>query len=59
MRKTLANFYLDALQRAYDALPVTSTPNEFILGHGNWGLSEAEYNCAKILADAITSEYKV
>ncbi len=44
----------EVIQRIYDALPVTATPEEFIAGHGNWGLTESEYTIAMIAADALS-----
>ncbi len=46
---------LDALQRIYAALPVTASPQEFIDGGGNWGLTESEHTVALIAADVLTS----
>lgn len=43
-------------QRLYDALPVTATPSEFLCGHGNWGLTEAESKLATHLANIIELE---
>lgn len=40
---------------AYNALPVTVSPSDFLAGHGNWGLSEAEYLVARRLARAIVA----
>ncbi len=51
-----AEFYRDALRRAYEALPTTVEPQEFIDGSGNWGLAEPEYNAALIIADALTAK---
>ncbi len=40
----------------YNKLPVTATPEEFMEGHGNWGLTEAEYRKAVRLAEKITGK---
>jgi hypothetical protein len=46
------------LEREYYALPVTATPKDFLLGHGNWGLAEWEYREAERLAKAIEAKRK-
>lgn len=38
----------------YYSLPVTVSPEEFLAGHGNWGLNEKEYNLAKKIAELLT-----
>lgn len=40
--QVLATFDRDALQRVYDKLPTTATPEECLEGQGNWGLHEDE-----------------
>lgn len=39
--------------KEYYALPVTESPEEFLKGYGNWGLTETEYKKAKTLAQLI------
>lgn len=45
---------LDICRKVYGKLPCTADPKEFLAGHGNWGLTEAEYDlalmCANVLA---------
>lgn len=41
-----------AIKRAYESLPTTVSPKEFLEGHGNWGLDEKEYEIAQLLAKA-------
>lgn len=53
---TREQYLEDSIRRAYNALPVTATPQEFVDRHGNWGLSESEYCAALILADALTTK---
>ncbi len=43
----------EACKEAYNLLPTTAKPSDFLVGHGNWGLNEAEYNVAKIIAKAL------
>lgn len=38
---------------AYDQLPTTATPAEFLANEGNWGLTEQEHRLATTLANAI------
>lgn len=37
----------------YNKIPVSANPEEFVAGHGNWGLSSTQYNKARRLAQAI------
>lgn len=52
----MSNELLQACKDAYNSLPITASPGEFLAGHGNWGLEEHEYKVAKILAAAIAAE---
>lgn len=54
--EVLEQFSPDALQQAYDSLPVTSSPAEFMQGHGNWSLTETELASAKRLAALLAPE---
>lgn len=52
--EVLGEFGRDALQMAYDNhLPGTATFKEFLAGHGNWGLTEAENALTVRLAKAL------
>ena len=44
----------EALKEAYEHLPTTVPPEQFLAGQGNWGLTENEYKIAIILAKALT-----
>lgn len=44
---------LELARELYAALPVTASPEEFLQGHGNWGLTEPEHKLAKALAEYI------
>ena len=46
------------LTEIYNALPVTSTPEEFLKGHGNWGLTEQEHDIARFAAIALAAAAK-
>jgi len=48
----------ESLLDRYNALPVTSTPAEFLAGIGNWGLTEEEHKLATSLAKRIIGEVK-
>lgn len=48
-----ASSLIDVMRQAYDALPVTVPPDEFLAGQGNWGMNEHEYAAAKILAESL------
>lgn len=41
------------LLKLYYSLPVTVSPEEFLAGHGNWGLTEKEFKLATKLAKLI------
>jgi hypothetical protein len=41
---------------AYKKLPTTTTPKEFLAGHGNWGLTEKEHEDATRLARVIVGK---
>jgi hypothetical protein len=45
-------------QKAYNKLPTTSSPEDFLEGLGNWGLNEREYRLAKRLAKIATGVLK-
>jgi hypothetical protein len=45
-------------KQAYYKLPVTAPPCEFMRGHGNWGLTEAEYRKARRLAKIVCKRKK-
>lgn len=55
----LADMSPDALRQAYDDLPASVSPEEFIKGHGNWSLSESEHALASRLAKALAAGPKV
>ena len=42
----------DVLLECYNAYPVTASPQEFLDGHGNWGLAEPEFRAVQALAVA-------
>lgn len=44
------------LLKMYYSLPVTVTPREFLNGHGNWGLTQKEYNLAEKIAKLIVNQ---
>jgi hypothetical protein len=44
---------LTHLRAAWRTLPVCVTPDDFMRGHGGWGLSESEHRTALALARLI------
>lgn len=40
-------------RREYVALPTTASPQDFLKGHGNWGLTESQNEMAYKLATII------
>lgn len=48
----------DQARKEYNKLPVTSSPEDFVKGQGNWSLTEKEFRQATKLAKLITSKEK-
>jgi hypothetical protein len=51
----LAKLPFDALHEAYEDLPVTATWQEYLAGHGNWGLAEGDAELAGRLSRAMAA----
>lgn len=51
--EVLVEFSPDVLRDAYDSLPVTASPLEFMQGHGNWSLTPDELAQARRLAELL------
>lgn len=48
--EVLGQFAPDVLREAYDDLPVSCEPEDFVAGHGGWGLTEDEFRAVSRLA---------
>lgn len=52
-RRATINLTFEEMRALYDSLPTTASPSEFLQGHGNAGMTEAEYRIAEQLARAL------